>query len=536
MAYRLWGWEIKRKEEDVDVTKPFATPVNDEGAVNVGTALGGSYGLLFNMDSNFKSESDLITQYRTMAMQPEIRFAVDNIVNEAISIDTENNIVKLILDDVEVGDKTKKRIYEEFDNILKLLNFSNNAYEIFSKWYIDGRLNYNVVIDETDLKRGIVELIYIDPRKIRLIRELDEKPQIEFGNNAVVRSLKKEFFLYSENGFGNTGNEVTSQSFSSTYGNLGNDSIKIAKDSVVRITSGLVSQDNSTVLSYLHSSIKPLNLLRSLEDANIIYTITRAPERRIFYIDVGNLPTNKAEQYVHSMMTRHKNKVTYDNTSGIISDDRRFMTMTEDFWFPRREGSRSTEITTIPGAGSLMDNDQLEYFKSNLLKSLNVPASRFETENVFSLGRVTEMSREEVIFGKFVRRLRARFSTLFDKLLEKQLILKGVITPDEWNSIQEALRYDFMRDNYFEELKSMEILREKLALFQSIEDLIGKHLSTKWAYRNILFMGDDEMKDIRDEMEKERDEGYYDGFDNLNFEQNNIEDIENTPITKDEDE
>lgn len=509
---RLFGFEIKRPEEDVNDVKPFAIPANDDGAINVGTALGGSYGLLFNMEATFKSESDLVTQYRSMAMQPEVRFAVDNIVNDAISIDAENNIVKIVLDDVELGDKTKERIYEEFDNILKLLDFSNNAYEIFQKWYVDGRLHYNVVIDEKNLKRGIVDLIYIDPRKIRMIRDIVEQPDNEVAN-AIIRKIKKEYYLYSETGFGSNFNatQASAQGGLQSYtGSVTNDTTRIAKDSVVRITSGLVTEDNSMVLSYLHSSIKPLNLLRSLEDANVIYTITRAPERRIFYIDVGNLPTNKAEQYLHSMMVRHKNKVTYDNVSGVISDDRRFMTMTEDFWFPRREGNRTTEIDVLQGAGSLSDNDQLEYFKNNLYKSLNIPSSRFEAENTFSLGRATEMSREEVMFAKFIRRLRARFSSLFDKLLEKQLILKGVITPDEWPELRERIRYDFMKDNYFEELKSMEILREKIALFQSMSDMIGKHFSTRWAYKNIMFMGDDEMEAMRKEIEEERNLGYYD--------------------------
>lgn len=519
---RLFGFEIKRPEEDANDVKPFAIPVNDDGAINVGTALGGSYGLLFNMEATFKSESDLVTQYRSMAMQPEVRFAVDNVVNDAISIDAENNIVKIILDDVELGDKTKERIYEEFDNILKLLDFSNNAYEIFQKWYVDGRLHYNVVIDEKNLKRGIVDLIYIDPRKIRMVRDIVEQPDSEVAN-AIIRKIKKEYYLYSETGFGSNFNatQAAAQGGLQSYtGSVTNDTTRIAKDSVVRITSGLVTEDNSMVLSYLHGSIKPLNLLRSLEDANVIYTITRAPERRIFYIDVGNLPTNKAEQYLHSMMVRHKNKVTYDNVSGVISDDRRFMTMTEDFWFPRREGNRTTEIDVLGGAGSLSDNDQLEYFKNNLYKSLNIPSSRFEAENTFSLGRATEMSREEVMFAKFIRRLRSRFSSLFDKLLEKQLILKGVITPDEWPELRERIRYDFMKDNYFEELKSMEILREKIALFQSMSDMIGSHFSTRWAYKNIMFMGDDEMEEMRKEIEEERNLGYYDDpnvFDDSNM-------------------
>lgn len=508
---KIFGFEIRRPEDEEDENvKPFAVPVNEDGAINIGAALGNSYGHIFNMDSTFKSESDLVTQYRTMSMQPEVAFSVDNIVNEAISIDEEENIVKLILDDVDVGEKTKARIYEEFDVILKLLNFSNNGYDIFHKWYVDGRLNFNVVIDEKNFKRGIVELIYVDPRKLRFVQEMMETPDRELGTNVTTKRVKNEYYLYNENGFSNTSNPSMNGGLTSTYSNgMANDAIRIAKDSVVRVPSGLVSEDNSMVLSHLHKAIKPLNLLRSLEDANVIYTITRAPERRIFYIDVGNLPTNKAEQYLHNMMVKHKNKVTYDNTTGQIADDRRFMTMTQDYWFPRREGSRSTEIETLPGAGSLSDNDQLEYFKKNLYQALSIPASRFDSENTYSLGRATEMSREEVNFGKFVRRLRAKFSVLFDRLLEKQLILKGVIAPDEWKPIQEKMRYDYMKDNYFEELKSMEILREKIAMFQSMEELIGKHFSTRWAYRKVMFMGDDEMDEMRKEIDEEKQMGYY---------------------------
>lgn len=507
---RLFGFEIVRPEEDTALT--FSTPVNDDGAVNVGTALGGSYGLLFNMEGALKTESELVTKYRSMAMQPEIKMAVDSITNEAISVDTNDKVVNLILDEANVGDKTKKRIYEEFENVLKVLNFSNNAYEIFSKWYIDGRINYHVIIDEKDLKRGIIELRYIDPRKIRLIREIDET-NADGMTGVSAKRIKNEFYVYSENGFSmdqNT-NNLTGNYYGAGYTNTGSNmnSVKIAKDSIVRVTSGLVTEDNSVVLSYLHTSIKPLNLLRSLEDANVIYTLTRAPERRVFYIDVGNLPTAKAEQYLYDMMQRHKNKLVYDPVSGKINDDRRFMTMTEDFWFPRREGSRSTEIDVIQGGSSLSDNEQLEYFQKNLYKSLNIPLSRMESENQYNFGRVTEMSREEVQFAKFVRRLRSRFSGLFDELLERQLVLKGVITPEEWPDIRDHLRYDFMRDNYFEELKSMEILREKVSLFQTVENMIGKHFSMRWAYRNILFMSEDQMSEMRDEIEEEKRMGYY---------------------------
>lgn len=521
---RIFGFEIKRPEDDQELPT-FSAPINDDGAINVGAAIGGSYASVFNMEGVIKTESELVTKYRSMSLQPEIKLAVDAITNEAINVDTNEKVVNMILDDTDLGDKTKKRVYEEFENILRLLGFSNNGYEIFRNWYIDGRLNYHVIIDESDLKRGIVELRYIDPRRIRLVREIDEKPDSEL-SGVTTKRIKNEFYLYSDAGFGDVttnGMNNVGGFYTNPYANTGvnNDMVRIAKDSIVRVTSGLVSEDNSLVLSYLHSSIKPLNLLRSLEDANVIYTLTRAPQRRVFYIDVGNLPTAKAEQYLYDMMQRHKNKLVYDPVTGKMNDDRRFLTMTEDFWFPRREGSRSTEIDVIEGSGSLTDNEQLEYFQKNLYKSLNIPLSRLESENQYTFGRVTEMSREEVQFSKFIRRLRSRFSTLFDKLLERQLVLKGIITPEEWSEIQDKIRYDFMRDNYFEELKSMEILREKVSLFESVQEMIGTHFSMSWAYRNILFMSDDQMKVMRAEIEEEKKLGYYDNgeqFDNTDDE------------------
>lgn len=377
------------------------------------------------------------------------------------------------------------------------MDFSNSAYEIFQKFYVDGRLNYHVIIDEKNLKEGIKELRYLDPRKIRLIREMQNEQIKDQATNALVKKIKKEYYMYSESGFGVS--KVSNYS-SSVQG------LRIAKDSIIRVTSGLLNENNSVVLSHLHKAIKSLNQLRILEDATIIYTMTRAPERRIFYVDVGNLPKAKAEQYLHDMMARHKNRVTYDPSSGEIKDDRKMMTMTEDYWFPRREGNNATEVTTLGAGQGLGEDRNLPYFQSKLYKALNVPVARLQPETMYSFGRMSEVTREELKFAKFIKRLRTRFSILFDRCLERQLVLKGVITPDEWKEIKNKIRYDFMKDNYFEELKEAEILREKLDTLRQIEEQIGKYFSREWVVKNVLYMPEDEWKDMKKQIDKEAKE------------------------------
>ena len=492
---KLFGFEIRR-EEDNPSNQPisFAEPLNDDGALTVGGAVGGSYGMLLDLEGTAKSEAELVTRYRAMTVNPEIQQAIDEIVNEAISIDSHDRVVNLVLDDLEVADKVKEKISEEFQNVLKLLDFSNSGYEIFYKFYVDGRLNYHVIIDEKNLKKGIVELRYLDPRKIRLIREMVSEPLKDQGTNVTVKKIRKEYYMYSETGFG--ASKVADYS-GSVQG------LKIAKDTVIRVTSGILNENNSVVLSHLHKSIKSLNQLRMLEDATIIYTMTRAPERRIFYVDVGNLPKAKAEQYLHDMMARHKNKVTYDPSTGEIRDDRKMMTMTEDYWFPRREGNRSTEVTTLNAGTGLGEDRNLPYFQSKLYKSLNVPVARLQPETMYSFGRMSEVTREELKFAKFIKRLRTRFSIIFDRCLERQLVLKGIITPDEWKHIQNKIRYDFMKDNYFEELKEAEILREKLSTLRDIEEHIGKYFSREWVIKNVLYINDDENKQIQKQIKKE---------------------------------
>jgi hypothetical protein len=495
---KLFGFEIKRSEDELkNQPVSFAEPLNDDGALTVGGAVGGSYGMLLDLEGTAKSEAELVTRYRALTVNPEIQQAVDEIVNEAISVDSHDKVVNIILDETNLSDKVKERISEEFQNILGLLDFSNIAYEIFYKFYVDGRLNYHVIIDEKNLKEGIKELRYLDPRKIRLIREMQNEQIKDQASNALVKKIKKEYYMYSETGFG--ANKISNYS-SSIQG------LKIAKDSIIRVTSGLLNENNSVVLSHLHKSIKSLNQLRILEDATIIYTMTRAPERRIFYVDVGNLPKAKAEQYLHDMMARHKNRVTYDPSSGEIKDDRKMMTMTEDYWFPRREGNNATEVTTLNAGQGLGEDRNLPYFQSKLYKSLNVPVARLQPETMYSFGRMSEVTREELKFAKFIKRLRTRFSILFDRCLERQLVLKGVITPDEWKEIQNKIRYDFMKDNYFEELKEAEILREKLETLRQIEEQVGKYFSREWVVKHVLYMPEDEWKDMQKQIDKEAKE------------------------------
>lgn len=497
---KIFGFEIKRPEEEQE-NRPvsFAEPQNDDGAITVtGNVLGGFYNTILDMEGSAKTESELITKYRAMAMQPEIAQAIDDIVNEAISVDTDDQVVEISLGETDLPDKVKEKITEEFENILALFDFSNNAYDMFSKFYIDGRLNYHIIIDNENLKKGVTELRYVDPRKLKLIREISDKEKDKHAG-VPTKKVKFEYYLYSDSGF------TSSKSGGATGSTTG---FRIAKDSIARITSGLMNENNSLVLSHLHPAIKPLNQLRMLEDATVIYTLTRAPERRIFYIDVGNLPKSKAEQYLRDMMTRHKNKLQYNASTGEISDSRKMMTMTEDFWFPRRGGERSTEVDTLAGgnAQGLSTDENLQYFQRKLYKALKVPLSRLEPETMATFGRASEITRDELKFSKFIRRIRTRFSWLFNIVLERQLVLKGILTPEEFENIRNDIRYDFILDNYFTELKETEILRERLNTLRDIEEQIGKFYSKKWVVQNVLQMSEEEYKEIQKEIEKEKAE------------------------------
>ena len=495
---KIFGYEIKREEDETPVVS-FAEPSNEDGAITVGNAQGGFYGTLLDMEGTAKTESELVTKYRGMALQPEIVSAVDEVINEAISIGTDDKVVELVLDDTNLPDKVKKRLNEEFDSVLSLLDFSNTAYDIFQKFYVDGRLNYHVIIDNENIKDGIRELRYVDPRKLKLIREVDKR-QKDPHSGIPVKKLKSEYYMYSENGF--TGDNAGGNQSTGTQG------YRISKDSVARVTSGLMNENNSLVLSYLHPAIKPLNQLRMLEDATVIYTLTRAPERRIFYIDVGNLPKSKAEQYIRDMMVRHKNKLQYNSATGDITDSRKMMTMTEDFWFPRRGGERSTEVDTLVGGSSqaLSSDENMQYFQRKLFKALKVPLTRLEPETMATFGRTSEITRDELKFSKFIRRVRSRFSSIFTTILEKQVVLKGIMTPEEFKEIRNSIRYDFMQDNYFNELKEAEILRERMATLRDVEDHVGVYYSREWVIRNILQLSEDDSEEMKTQMEAEKEE------------------------------
>jgi len=491
---KLFGFSITRSADEV-LPASFVEPRNDDGALTVGNSLGSFYSTTLDMEGTAKTEAELITRYRNMALQPEITQAIDEIVNEAINVDTDDQVVDIVLDDVDLPPKIKDKISEEFDNILSLFDMSNNAYDMFNRYYVDGRINYHIIIDEKNLKKGIVELRYIDPRKIKLVRELDKKND---ESGVPLKTLKNEYFLYSESGFG-----ASSRQFSTTT----QQTIKIAKDSIARVTSGLMNESNSLVLGHLHPAMKSLNQLRMLEDATVIYTLTRAPERRIFYIDVGNLPKSKAERYIRDMMARHKNKLQYNSSTGEITDGRKMMTMTEDFWFPRRGGERSTEVDTLAGGSSqaLSSDENLQYFQRKLFKALKVPISRLEPENMYSFGRVSEITRDEMKFGKFIRRLRSRFSWLFTIVLEKQLVLKGVLTPEDFARIRNEIRFDFIKENYFEELKEMEIMKERMGTLREIEEYKGEYFSKEWIRKNILQMSEEEIKEMDDQIALEKE-------------------------------
>ena len=493
---KIFGFDIKREGdgEEQFVPSSFAEPQNDDGAITVGNAMGGFYSTLLDMEGSAKTESELVTKYRGLSSQPEISQAVDEIVNEAISVDTDEKTVEVVLDDTDLPSKVKTRIIAEFDEVLSLLEFSSKAYDVFSKFYVDGRINYHIIIDPDNVSEGIKELRYVDPRKLKLIREVDKREK-DLHSGIPVKKVKSEYYMYSENGFGSDKSGAQG----------GTQGYRIAKDSIARITSGQMNENNSLVLSYLHPSIKPLNQLRMLEDATVIYTLTRAPERRVFYIDVGNLPKSKAEQYLRDMMVRHKNKLQYNSSTGEISDSRKMMTMTEDFWFPRRGGERSTEVDTIAGgnAGGLTDDTNMQYFQRKLYKSLKVPISRLEPESMATFGRSSEITRDELKFSKFVQRLRSRFSVLFTQILEKQLVLKGILTPEEFAEVKNLIRYDFVVDNYFTELKEAEIVRERLTTLREVEEHVGTYYSREWVLKNVLRMSEEEMEDMKEQIEQE---------------------------------
>lgn len=486
MAINLFGFEFKRKEKIEDQPVSFVPQEQDDGAAVVAAA--GGYGTYIDLDGSVRTEAELVTKYRDMALQPECDAAIDEIVNESIDI-TEKKIVDINTDDLEVSPKLKKLIREEFYNCLELLEFNKYAYDIYRRWYIDGRLYYHVIIDDKDVKAGIKELRYIDPRKIRKIREVAKKRVTgeQGGSNAgeaeITRTVN-EYYVYNDKGF-SFGNKITGPT---TNG------IKIAKDSILHVVSGLTDNQGSMVLSYLHKSIKSLNQLRTLEDAMVIYRLSRAPERRIWYVDVGNLPKMKAEQYMRDLMVKHKNRLVYDASSGEIRDDRKFMTLLEDYWLPRREGGRGTEVTTLPGGQNLGQMDDVLYFQKKFYQTLNVPVNRLNPDDHFSIGRATEITRDEVKFDRFITRIRSRFSQVFVKLLEKQLVLKNIVTVEDFKIISAQIKFEFAKDNYFTSLKDAEILQSRADLARSLQDMAGKYYSHEWIRKNVLIQNDEDIE------------------------------------------
>ena len=488
----IFGFEVKRKQkEDIE---SFAPEVKDDGAVVV--AAGGSYGTYVDLEGTARSEAELITRYREMSLQPEVEAAIDDVVNESIIVGDEN-VVRIKLDNLKMKANIKKTIEEEFEEIKRLLDFEKSAYEIFKRWYIDGRLVYHVIIDESNPSLGIRQLRYIDPRKIRKIREVEKQRKEGFS----LSTTKNEYFLYSEKGFLLGSTAGTASDYTAAQG------LKIAPDSILHCTSGLTDQNNSMVLSYLHKAVRPLNQLRVLEDATVIYRITRAPERRIFYIDVGNLPKHKAEQHVRDMMVKHKNRLIYDQVTGDVRDDRKFITMLEDYWFPRREGSKGTEITTLPAGQNLGQMDDVMYFRKKLYQSLYVPINRLDPESNYSLA--TEISREEIKFGKFITRLRMRFSQLFLKALEKQLVLKKVISAEEWPDMMQYIDFEFAMDNYFEELKESEMLTKRITVADQIQEFVGKYYSHDFVRRNVLRQNDKDIEENDKQIAEEQNNPIY---------------------------
>lgn len=494
---KLFGFEFKRKTEIEGENVSFAPPSNDDGAIIVTTpaagATGGAYGTAIDIEGTVRNEADLISKYREVAQQPEVDSAIDEIVNEAITLDDDQTVVDIVLDDVKASAKVKAAMMTEFTEILKLLEFRHQPYDVFRRWYVDGRLYYHVITDPNDLKAGIKELRYLDPRKIRKVREIRQEPiRQNMNTDAVLTKTINEYYIYNDKGFST---KNVTPGFGTQAGVT--TGLKIARDSIVMISSGITDANGTLVLSYLQKAIRECNQLRTLENAAIIYRLSRAPERRIWYVDVGNLPKMKAEQYLKDIMTKHKNRLVYDSVTGEIRDDRKYMTMLEDYWLPRREGGRGTQVDTLPAGQNIGEMDDVLYFQKQLYRSLNVPVTRLDSEAMFDLGRATQISRDEIKFSKFIDRLRTKFTKLFLQLLEKQLILKDIATYDDWLIIKDQITFRFARDNYFTELKEAEILNNRINVATALFPFIGKVYSWEWVRANV-FRQDDDERDIED--------------------------------------
>ena len=492
----IFGFTIQKAKKELGPhEKTFTDPTPDDGAIEI--AGGGFFSSVLDTDGRHRSDFDLIRRYRDISMQAECDAAIEDIVNEAIISNLNDVSVQIDLTNIPYSDKIKRRIRNEFDEVLRLLNFNEKGHDVFRRWYIDGRIFYHKVIGK-DTQRGITQLRLIDPTKIRKVRETMKEPDTEGQGLEMVANIE-EYFIYNDKGFSTIGSQGVDQG------------IRISSDSITYCPSGLLDGNSGSVISYLHKAIKPVNQLRMIEDAIVIYRISRAPERRIFYIDVGNLPKIKAEQYLKDVMNRYRNKLVYDASTGEIRDDRNHMSMLEDFWLPRREGGRGTEITTLPGGSNLGEIDDIVYFQRKLYRSLNVPISRLETEQAFSLGRTTEITRDELKFTKFVQRIRKKFTPLFTDILKTNLLLKGVIGPEDWPKMQEHIQYDFLQDGYFAALKESELLEDRVNQLGTIEPYIGTFFSKEYVLKHVLHMTDAEIQLMRDQIKTEMDTDPMDG-------------------------
>ena len=506
---KLFGFEIKRAKAAGEKKQlPSIVPAVDDDGAGYVTASGSHYGQYLNLDGDeSKDNSQLIMKYRGVAMHPEVDAAVEDIVNESVSGSEMESSVDIVMDKVEASDAIKKQIKEEFDNIVSMLKFNDLGHDIFRRWYVDGRIYFHNVVNEANLKAGIQEVRPIDSAKIRKVKEVKRKKDPITG--AMLIEKINEYYIYQE------------KPGSQTSG------VKLSTDAVTYNTSGVLSADRKKVVSYLHKALKPINQLRMMEDSLVIYRLARAPERRIFYIDVGNLPRGKSEQYMKDIMARYRNKLVYDAQTGELKDDRKHMSMLEDFWLPRREGGRGTEISTLPGGENLGQIDDIIYFQKRLYRSLNVPINRLEQEQQFSLGRSTEINRDELKFQKFIDRLRRKFSQTFLDILKKQLMLKGIITDEDWNQWKNDIVIDYVRDNHFTELKDAELLRERLQTMELVQPYVGEYYSKQWIMKHVLMLSDDDVKDMKKEISDEEASGEIEKDEPQNNQQNGDENGDN---------
>ena len=486
----LFGFRLDRskKEKTQDkALKSFVVPTFDDGAIPV--EAGGFYGQYVDLDGTVRNDFELTMKYREMAQDPIVEVAIDDIINEGIVVGEKKSPVKIVLDRSKCSDKIKDLIHEEFRNLLRVMQFETKGTDIFRRWYVDGKIFFHLIIDDANPQKGILELRYIDPMNIQKIREYTKET---LKNGTKIITGFQDFYLYNKDNPRAGGNPS---------------GIKISEDAIAFCSSGLMDSRYKRTVGFLHKSIKPLNQLRMLEDAIVIYRISRAPERRIFYIDVGNLPKTKAEQYVKDLMNRYRNRLVYDANTGEMRDDKKFMSMLEDYWLPRREGSKGTEITTLQGGSNLGELTDVIYFQKKLYRALSVPVSRLEQDKQFMLGRSTEITRDEVRFTKYIHRLRTKFSEMFYDILKKQLILKKIISSDEWLDIKEGIYFDFLKDNLFTELKNAELRKTQVEELGNIKPYIGKYYSHQWVRKNVLGFNESEITAMDREIEKERNQG-----------------------------